>query len=458
MAESIIQKGGGGAGSDECTAEKAHVLAGYTAVTKDSGDEPIGGGMTNCGAVSRELAAGGSYTVPAGFHNGSGKVTAKSLASQTGGGTATDGYVYTGKTYWKDGALRTGSMTVNSILSFSAAAYGGKQILLKWQNPYAATGKPFSGVVITYSTSGYPGSGGTVIYQGAGNNTAAGGWSQAIVTMPSYGTTYYFSCRAYATCSAGTMYSGVSNASAATYSELWLSYTAAANYTIPAGRSRLDVFLVGAGGGCATPQGTNGGSGGTGGYTKTMNGISVSPGQVINIVVGAGSVGNGGQSSVSRSGTVLASVEGGEGWGNKNLRPSGGSGGGAGAGTSQNSRCAGQGGTNGGDGYTNGSSTTSSFGLSKGQGTTTRAWGSSSGTLYAGGGGGGCRGDNASVVFVAGAGGAGGGGSGAKGYQVAGANGAAGTGGGAGGSGQRGNSGAAISSSGGSGIVLLHVY
>lgn len=78
MAECVLLKTGGGAGSDDCTAGKAQVLAGYTAITSDSGDEPIEGTMTNRGAVSpTKLSPSGTYTVPAGYHNGSGKVQAK---------------------------------------------------------------------------------------------------------------------------------------------------------------------------------------------------------------------------------------------------------------------------------------------------------------------------------------------------------------------------------------------
>lgn len=77
-------------------ATAANVLSGktffsdsYTAKT---------GTMTNNGAKTASLNCGGSYTIPAGYHNGSGKVTANSLASQTDG-TATaakiaSGYIY----------------------------------------------------------------------------------------------------------------------------------------------------------------------------------------------------------------------------------------------------------------------------------------------------------------------------------------------------------------------------
>ena len=113
MGNIATSGGAGGTGSDECTAILAHVLAGETAVTSDSGDE-----------------------------------------------------------------AKPGTMTVNSLLSFSVAAYSGRRILAKWQNPRAAVGKPYSGVYIRYSTSGYPGkTGGTQIYRGAGTNTSSAGWS-----------------------------------------------------------------------------------------------------------------------------------------------------------------------------------------------------------------------------------------------------------------------------------------
>ena len=67
------------------------------------------GGMTNRGAVTQELGAGGSYTIPDGFHNGSGKVTAKSLASQTPGDSAA-GHILAGRTAWVNGSKITGTI------------------------------------------------------------------------------------------------------------------------------------------------------------------------------------------------------------------------------------------------------------------------------------------------------------------------------------------------------------
>lgn len=85
----ILQgKGGGG----NATADK--VLEKYT-FTNDSGSQA--GTMVNQGTKTASLNCGGNYIIPAGYHNGSGKVTANSLASQTPGNATADkildGYV-----------------------------------------------------------------------------------------------------------------------------------------------------------------------------------------------------------------------------------------------------------------------------------------------------------------------------------------------------------------------------
>lgn len=68
------------------------------------------GTMPNRGEVSQTLSAGENYTIPEGYHNGSGKITAKDLASQTQA-TATENDIVVGKTAWVNGNKITGSTT-----------------------------------------------------------------------------------------------------------------------------------------------------------------------------------------------------------------------------------------------------------------------------------------------------------------------------------------------------------
>ncbi|MBS5467266.1 MAG: hypothetical protein KHX69_00320 [Clostridium sp.] len=113
MARAIWLPGGGGADLDVVTADAGDVLAGKVIVGPDgepltgtlalSGNASDGqvlsgqtyyntdaktkrtGTMPNRGAVNQFLAINGSYTIPAGFHNGSGKVTqsVKTKGAQT---------------------------------------------------------------------------------------------------------------------------------------------------------------------------------------------------------------------------------------------------------------------------------------------------------------------------------------------------------------------------------------
>lgn len=508
--------GGGGAISDDITLRQSDVPVGLTAVTSDSDDEIVEGTLTTTASPDKVLKdetfyntethqkesgtienmeaqtitpGASAQTVSCTGKYMTGDVTINAVAGLSAGniangvtvggvagtykglGNATPEHVLKGEKFSTASLSNaTGTMTVSSVLSFSAAAYGGKQILLKWQNPAQAAGRPFSGIAINYSTSGYPGEGGSRIYTGVGNNSAASGWSQAIVTMPAYGTKYYFSAFYYATCSAGNIHSATVNATATTQSEVWKTYTSSGSYTIPTGYTKVDIFCVGGGSSgrtAAYAKKSSGlkcaGGGGGGGYTKTVNGVSVSAGDVLNVVVGAGGAGStaastsygtsyynaGGASSVSRSGTTLCTASGGSVdnyWGTGAPHDAdNGCNGGSGGGEAAYPMAAGSaGGSNGsrGGGDDGG----------KGQGTTTRAWGSSTGTLYAGGGGGGAV-QSSSNDYQAGAGGAGGGG---NGWGTAGS---ANTGGGGGGGNyMQGYPTKTSSGAGGSGIVLLHVY
>ena len=97
----------GGGGTDDVNFSASDLLTGKTANNSDG--EKVTGTMPNKGAVTATLNCGGSYTIPAGYHNGSGKVTANSLASQTSA-NAGAGDILSGKTAWVNGSKITGTM------------------------------------------------------------------------------------------------------------------------------------------------------------------------------------------------------------------------------------------------------------------------------------------------------------------------------------------------------------
>ena len=90
----------------DANATASNILVDKTAYVNG---EKITGTMPNKGAMTASLNCGGSYTIPAGYHNGSGKVTANSLASQTSA-NATTGDILKNKTAWVNGSKITGAM------------------------------------------------------------------------------------------------------------------------------------------------------------------------------------------------------------------------------------------------------------------------------------------------------------------------------------------------------------
>lgn len=276
----------------------------------------------------------------------------------------------------------------------------------------------------------------------------------------------------------GELYGSVINATVKTSAVINKTFTASGSYTIPAGYTKMDLFAVGGGGKAKNgyyDQSTGAGGAGSG-YTKTVNSIAITNGQVLNIVIGAGGITaaryperSGGTSSISRSNAVLLSADGGCTEQNNYMGYGGVGGSGGGAGScvryGHNYNEGGSGGSNGGKGAdVTGASTT--YGGS-GQGTITRAWGTVTGTLYAGGGGGGggSCGSNmpGSSTISGGPGGPGGGGSGGYGAHWTnpggtGAAGAANTGGGGGGGGSTYHGSEGTGGNGGSGVVLIKLY
>lgn len=106
----LFFKGGGGLSDAKLAAADAEPGDVRTGKKFYAGDKTIKTGtMPNQGAKTAALNAGGSYTIPQGWHNGKGKVTANSLASQTSA-NAENGDIISGKTAWVNGSKRTGTL------------------------------------------------------------------------------------------------------------------------------------------------------------------------------------------------------------------------------------------------------------------------------------------------------------------------------------------------------------
>ena len=137
-------------GDGDATANQ--ILSGRTAWVKG---QKVTGTMPNRGAVTQTLNAGGSYTIPAGYQNGSGKITAASLSSQTSG-TATAAQILSGKTAWVNGKKITGTMANRGNLNW----------------------KPSNGTTYTVPAGYY--SGGTLDSRDAYNNGYNAGYTEGI--------------------------------------------------------------------------------------------------------------------------------------------------------------------------------------------------------------------------------------------------------------------------------------
>ena len=130
MAVATILRSGGGTDTSDANATAAQILTGYTGYVNDV---LITGTMPNRGAVSISLNCGGSYTIPQGYHNGSGKVTANSLASQTSA-NATAAQILFGYTAWVNGSKITGTMANRGAVSYNLPANGSYTIASGYHN------------------------------------------------------------------------------------------------------------------------------------------------------------------------------------------------------------------------------------------------------------------------------------------------------------------------------------
>ena len=130
MGVATTLRSGGGTDTSDATASAEYILVGYTGYVKD---QLIVGTMPDNGAVDVHLNCGESYKIPAGYHNGKGKVTVNDLASQTDA-TATAAQILSPTTCWVKGVKITGTMPNNGAISYSLPLNGTYKIPAGYHN------------------------------------------------------------------------------------------------------------------------------------------------------------------------------------------------------------------------------------------------------------------------------------------------------------------------------------
>jgi len=142
----MYRVGGNGNGSVTLSGDAAtsDVLSGKTFYSNSTQMQT--GAMTNNGAVSQTLDCGESYTVPEGYHNGSGTVSANSLASQTGIDSGMSPIeadkMVSGYQGWVDGQKVTGTFEPDTVNNTAMSTQMGDRII------YPDSGKYFDRFIV----------------------------------------------------------------------------------------------------------------------------------------------------------------------------------------------------------------------------------------------------------------------------------------------------------------------
>lgn len=130
MGRIWVLGGGGGADLDVITADSKDLRAGKVIVDKDG--NPLTGTLPDWGSWGATgLATGASVTIPAGIHDGTGKVVAKSLADQTPGNLAagnmlSGAYGYSNGVRVNGGIASMGAQTVTPGNAAKTVSCSGK--------------------------------------------------------------------------------------------------------------------------------------------------------------------------------------------------------------------------------------------------------------------------------------------------------------------------------------------
>ena len=130
MGVETTLRAGGGTDTSDATGSAEDSLVGYTGYANE---QLIVGTMPDNGAVDVHLNCGESYKIPAGYHNGKGKVTVNDLASQTDA-TATAAQILSPTTCWVKGVKITGTMPNNGAISYSLPINGTYKIPAGYHN------------------------------------------------------------------------------------------------------------------------------------------------------------------------------------------------------------------------------------------------------------------------------------------------------------------------------------
>lgn len=142
----------GGAVLDTTTAGAGDIKSGKTAYNGDG--DLVTGTMVDQGAKTASLAPGSSYTIPAGYHNGSGKVTANSvsLSGNAGAGQVLSGYTFYSNNY---NSKQTGTMANKGAVSTTVYPGGSYTIPAGYHNGSGKVygGRSYSSVYLGQQTS-----------------------------------------------------------------------------------------------------------------------------------------------------------------------------------------------------------------------------------------------------------------------------------------------------------------